>query len=38
MGFQTEEVLLKPYSAFDADIVPSKPNISVMMNNAETSF
>ncbi len=31
-----DEALPERYSAFDSDIVPAKPNVSVMMNNAET--
>jgi len=31
-----EDALPQPYSAFDSDIVPSKSNVSVMMNNADT--
>jgi DNA-binding NtrC family response regulator len=31
-----EEALPERYSAFDADIIPSKPNVSVMMSNADS--
>jgi DNA-binding NtrC family response regulator len=31
-----EEALPERYSAFDADIIPSKPNVSVMMSTADS--
>ena len=32
----TEDAIPERYSPFDADIIPAKPNVSVMMNNADS--